>query len=82
MYAPSLEKVKVVKKLARPEIVFAAPASPGTGAAVFGGSDFKVHAVDLAKDKPEPKELGGHESYVTGLAIAGPYLVSGAMTAN
>ena len=77
MYAPSPEKVRVIKQLARPEIVFAAARKPGTGLVFFGGSDFKVHAVDLAKDKPEPKELGGHDSYVTGLALAGPFLVSG-----
>jgi WD40 repeat protein len=77
MYAPSAEKVKVVKQLSRPEIVFAAARKPGTGQIFFGGSDFNVHAVDLDQDKPEPKELGGHESYVTGLALAGPDLVSG-----
>ena len=27
--------------------------------------------------KPEPKELGRHDSYVTGLALAGSTLVSG-----
>jgi WD40 repeat protein len=77
MYAPSAEKVKVVKQLARPEIVFAAARKPGTGQIFFGGSDFKVYAVDLDQDKPQAKELGGHESYVTGLALAGSALVSG-----
>jgi WD40 repeat protein len=77
MYAPSPEKVRVIKQLARPEIVFAAARKPGTGLVFFGGSDFKVHAMDLTKDKPESKELGGHDSYVTGLALAGPFLVSG-----
>jgi WD40 repeat protein len=77
MFAPGPEKIKVVKQLARPEIVFAAARKPGTGLIFLGGSDFKVHAVDLEKDKPEAKELGGHDSYVTGLALAGPCLVSG-----
>ena len=77
MYAPSPEKIKVIKELARPEIVFASARKPGTGRIFFGGSDFKVYDVDLDKDKPEPKELGGHESYVTGLALAGTSLVSG-----
>jgi WD40 repeat protein len=78
MYAPSAEKVKVVKQIARPEIVFAAARKPGTGLLFFGGSDFKVHAVDLDQDKPQVRDLGAHESYVTGLALAGGYLVSGA----
>jgi WD40 repeat protein len=77
MPAPSPEKVKAVKQLARPEIVFAAARRPGTGFVFFGGSDFQVHAIDLDRDKPEAKDLGGHDSYVTGLALAGPYLVSG-----
>ena len=77
MYTPSPEKVKAVKQLARPEIVFAAARRPGTGLIYFGGSDFRVHAVDLEKDKPEARQLGGHDSYVTGLALAGSHLVSG-----
>ena len=45
---------------------------PGTRRLIFGGSDFQVYDVDLAAEKPEPKALGqGHESYVTGLAVAG-----------
>ena len=54
------------------------PACPDGRRVVFGGSDFKVYDVDLAADKPEPKELDGHDSYVTGVALAGRQaLVSG-----
>src|SRR5271163_336356 len=77
MYAPSPEKIKVIKDLSRKEIVFALARKPGTGHIFFGGSDFAVWDVDLDKDKPEPKELGRHDSYVTGLALAGTTLVSG-----
>lgn len=77
MNAPAADKVKVIKQLARPEIVFAAARRPGTGLVFFGGSDFGVHAVDLDHDKPVVKDLGVHESYVTGLALAGPHLISG-----
>ncbi len=77
MLAPSADKVRVVKQINRPEIVFAAARRPGTSRLFFGGSDFKVHSIDLAAEKPEPKELGKHDSYVTGLALAGPHLVSG-----
>ncbi len=68
---------KVVQELARPEIVFAMARVPGSRRVVFGGSDFQVREVDLAKEKPEPKVLGGHESYVTGLAYAEGRAVSG-----
>lgn len=77
MYLPGAGKVKVVKPLSRPEIVFAAARKPGTGLIYFGGSDFKVHAIDWDQDKPRVKDLGGHESYVTGLALTGSSLVSG-----
>jgi WD40 repeat protein len=77
MNAPSAEKVKVVKQVSRPEIVFAAARKPGTGLVFFGGSDFQVHVMDLEQDKPTAKDFGGHESYVTGLALAGSYLISG-----
>jgi WD40 repeat protein len=71
------EVPKVVRELTRPEIVMAVARVPETQVVAFGGSDFRVHRVDLDDDKPEPRELGAHESYVTCLAIAGPWLVSG-----
>ena len=77
MKALNLEKIKVVKELPRKEIVFALARKPKTGRIFFGGSDFAVHAVDLDTDKPEPRELGRHESYVTSLALAGATLISG-----
>jgi WD40 repeat protein len=77
MNAPTAEKVKVVKSLARPEIVFAAARKPGTGTLYFGGSDFAIHATDLDQDKPQVRDLGAHDSYVTGLALAGGVLISG-----
>ncbi len=72
------EPPKLVKELSRKEIAFALARVPGTSRLFFGGSDFQVYDVDLAVEKPEPKALGGHESYVTGLALtAGKKLVSG-----
>jgi WD40 repeat protein len=78
MYAPTPDKLKLVKDLARPEIVFALARKPGTGRIFFGGSDFTVREVDCAQAKLEPRELGRHESYVTSLALAGSSLISGA----
>ncbi len=78
------EKLKSIKTLARPDIVFALalaapPAAKPNLARVFcGGSDFSVYELDLDQTKPEPRELGRHESYVTGLALSGSTLVSGA----
>jgi WD40 repeat protein len=77
MPAANPEKIKVVKEVPRREAVFALARVPGSARAFFAGSDFAVYDVDLGADKPEPKEMGRHESYVTGLALAGKSLVSG-----
>jgi WD40 repeat protein len=50
---------------------------PDTRRILIGGSDFHVREIDFAEDKPEPRTLGSHDSYVTGLALAGPWAVSG-----
>ncbi len=71
MAAANPDKLKVVKELSRPDIVFAVARKPGIGQIFCGGSDFKVHEIDLDQPKPEPKELGRHDSYVTGIALAG-----------
>jgi hypothetical protein len=74
--AANPDKLKLVKQFNRPGAVFAVARVPGTNRLFLGGSDFKVVELDLAAAKPEPRELGGHQSYVTGLALAGPVLVS------
>ena len=77
MKAPSPEKLKQVKDVSRPVITFAVARGPGTDTAYLGCSDFKVYSADLAAAKVEPKELYAHESYVTGVALAGKTLVTG-----
>jgi WD40 repeat protein len=64
--------LKLVKELKRDEIVFALARVPETRRLIFGGSDFRVHQVDMTAEKPEPHALGdrGHDSYVTSLALA------------
>src|SRR5262245_50773507 len=70
------EKLKSIKEFSPKGIVFAL-AKTATGKTFIGTSEFKVAEIDLTAAKPEAKELGAHESYVTGLAAAGPLLVSG-----
>jgi len=48
----------------------------------LGASDTKVYALDLAEKDFAPLEFIGHESYVTGVALAGPYLISGGYDGN
>jgi WD40 repeat protein len=58
-------------------IAMALARDPMNGRLYLGGSTFKVYSADPAAAKFELKEIGAHESYVTGLALAGKALVSG-----
>jgi WD40 repeat protein len=75
--AANLDKFKLAKDLSRRDTLLSVARAPGSGRLYLGSSDAKVYELDLAQPKPEPKELGRHESYVTGVALAGPHLVSG-----
>jgi WD domain, G-beta repeat len=75
--AANPDTLKVVKDIARKDILFALARVPNSRRLFLGSNDFKVYELDLAADKPEAKELGGHDSYVTGVALAGKALVSG-----
>ena len=77
MKAPNPDTLKVAKDYSRPVITFAVARADGSDTAYLGCSDFKVYQADFAAAKFEPKELYGHESYVTGVALAGKTLVSG-----
>jgi WD40 repeat protein len=77
MAAANPEKLKKTQELSRRDVVFALARMPATSRLFFGTSEFKVFDVDLSQPKPEPKELGGHSSYVTGVALAGNVVVSG-----
>src|SRR5881396_2606833 len=77
MPAPSPDTLKQVKDYSRPAAVFAIAFEPESETAYLGAQDFKVYEADFAAAKFEPKELYAHESYVTGVALAGEMLVSG-----
>jgi WD40 repeat protein len=77
MPASNPEKLTVQKELSCGEIVFALARQPHTSRLFCGGSGFTVCEIDLSEAKPAPKELVRHDSYVTGLALAGTMLVSG-----
>ncbi len=69
--------MKVIKDISRSGVAFALVRVPGGNRVLFGSSDFKVYELDLSASKPEPKALGEHQSYVSGLALAGKTAVSG-----
>lgn len=70
-------KLKVVKDVSRQDVLFALARMPNTARVFVGSSDFKLYDIDLKVEKPEAKEVGGHTSYVTSVALAGDVLVSG-----
>lgn len=75
--ATDISKLKVAKELSVPGVAFGLARVPNSSRVFYGSSDFKVYAVDLATEKPQPQELVGHESYVTGVAMAGDHVVTG-----
>ncbi|MFN0051421.1 MAG: WD40 repeat domain-containing protein [Planctomycetales bacterium] len=71
-------QLKLTKQFDRAGMFFGLARVPGTSRVFVGASDAKVYDLDLAAEKPEWKELAGHESYVTGVALAANSAVSGA----
>ncbi len=71
------EKLKLAKDISFKAIAFGVARVPKSNRIYLGASDFKVYELDVAAAKPEPKELFAHETYVTGVALAGKTLVSG-----
>ena len=79
MSAADPTKFKITKTSRVPGISLCIALLPQTQKLFVGGSDFKVRELDMAIDKPQPVEFSGegHQSYVTGAAMAGPNLVTG-----
>lgn len=76
--AVDFTKLKVTKQVEHLAVFFGMARIPGTSRVFVGASDSRVYDIDLAAEKPEWKELAGHDSYVTGVALAGNSIVSGA----
>ena len=70
-------KLKLLRETGRREILFSIAIVPGSSRVLVGASDGKIYDFDALAEKPEFKELAGHESYVTGLVVSGNVAVSG-----
>ena len=71
-------KFKVAKEISRKDILLCLARVPETKRLFAGSSDGCVYHFDLAEEKPEPVAMEGHTGYVTGVALAGKQVVSGA----
>lgn len=79
MSLPDPAQFKLVKHVDRPGILFGMARVPNSGYVYYGAADANVYGVDLAAEKPEPREFsGGHSGYVMGVVLAGKQLISGA----
>src|SRR5262245_56831852 len=70
-------QLKLLKEHGRKEIFLSLARVPGSSRVLCGASDGNVYDLDPLAEKPEFKALGGHASFVTGVAIAGDFAVSG-----
>ena len=77
MKSPGPDTLKLVKDHSRPVATFAVARVPDSARAYLGSQDFQVSEADFAAAKFEAKNLYAHQSYVTGVALAGKWLVSG-----
>jgi WD40 repeat protein len=69
-------KIKVVKEISRPGILFRIARMPNSGRLFAGSSDYKVYDLDTAAEEIEPVEMVGHKSYVMGLVKTDAHVVS------
>jgi WD40 repeat protein len=71
-------KIQVAKTVRLKSIGLCIARRPQTERLFVGGSDFKIHEIDMAIEKPELVEFQGegHQSYVTGAVVANGQLVT------
>jgi WD40 repeat protein len=71
------QKISKHKEVGRSEILLSLARVPQSSRLFAGASDGKLYEIDPLAEKPEWKAHDGHTSFVTGLVLAGPHLVSG-----
>ncbi|MBM3983689.1 MAG: WD40 repeat domain-containing protein [Planctomycetes bacterium] len=74
--APVID-IKLVREVGVGCDLLAVAAVPGAAKAYAGGSDGKLYLIDFDDAKSMPVTWAAHTGYVSGLARAGKYLVSG-----
>ena len=75
--AANPDKLTKIKEYGQSGALFSVDRFADTERLVVGTSEAKVMEVDISVDKPEPKPLTEHTSYVTGAVLAGGCVISG-----
>ena len=70
-------KLKIIKTVELIGDILSLARVPSTEQVYAGSYDGKIYDIDVAQENPEPVSMTGHISYVSGLAVAGKYVVSG-----
>jgi WD40 repeat protein len=72
----NLEKLKAVKTVPFTGDFLSVARFPNSDRLCAGASDHKLYFLDLAEAKPKLEGLSGHTSYVSGVVLAGKFLIS------
>jgi WD40 repeat protein len=72
------KKLKISKQINRSDILMSIARLPDSNRIFVGSSDGKIYDLDVMAEKPQFRELAGHDSYVTGLANVDTALISAA----
>lgn len=72
-------RLKLARDFGISGTAFSVARLPETANLFYGSSDFRLYRVDPTAEKPSPAVIAekGHDSYVTGVTLAGQSLVSG-----
>jgi len=73
------KRLKTAREFRISGIAFAVARVPDSGQLYYGNSDFKLYTVDPLAETPEPAAVSptGHDSYITGVTLAGQSIVTG-----
>ncbi len=76
MVLPNFEKLKISRNVPIPGDLLSVVRVPDSERLWIGGSDHKLHSVDMAQAQPKVESYAGHTSYVSGVVLADKQLIS------
>ncbi len=77
MPASNPRNFRIAREMTRDDILLALSRVPNSDRLYVGGSDFKVHEVDVSVTPPRSTPQADHGRYVTAVRVAGDFVISG-----